>query len=147
MALPIFKIGDLEIIVKPQNYEDFNKNSMLNFDEQRILAVVNNDSISDEEKTKQFDVLFQRLIETGISQVSKSIAGIKLEDGTTVDNADHIREFLDNCDKSVWTQIKEHLEDIKKKNNWNEVNLVCENTECGKEFTTPFVFEQSNFFG
>jgi hypothetical protein len=137
----------LEIMLKPQNYEDYNKNNLLNFEEQRILQLVQDEQMSSEEKTRQFDVLFQRLIETGINQVSKSIAGIRLEDGTVVSNPDHIKEFLDNCDKSVWGAIKAQLDAIKAQNNWNEITLTCQNQECAKEFTTPFVFEQSNFFG
>ena len=140
-------IDGLEIILKPQSYEDYNKNNMLNFEEQRIIQLVSNQDISDEEKTEQFDVMFRRLIDTGINQVSKSIAGIRLEDGTVVEKPEFIREFLDNCDKRVWDLIKDRLDDIRKDNNFNQVNLACTNEECTKEFTTPFVFEQTNFFG
>jgi hypothetical protein len=108
---------------------------------------VQNQDLPDQEKTKQFDVLFQRLIETGINQVSKSIDKIKLDDGTVVTEPNFIREFLDNCEKSIWTNIKDRLEQIQKTNTgYNEVDITCENTECSKNFTTPFVFEQSNFF-
>jgi hypothetical protein len=137
----------LEIILKPQSYEDYNKNNLLNFEEQRIIQVVSDTGLSDDEKTKQFNVLFNRLIETGINQVSKSIAGIRLEDGTIVNNHEHIKEFLDNCDKSIWEAIKLQLDSIKEQTNWNNINLTCQNEECGKDFVTPFVFEQTNFFG
>jgi hypothetical protein len=140
-------IQGLEIILKPQSYEDYNKNNILNFQEQRILQVVQSESLSDEEKTRQFDELFQRLIETGITQVGKSIAGIQLEDGSIVDNPEFIHEFLDNCDRSVWEAIKAQIDTIKDAITYNKVNLVCTNDACGKEFTTPFIFEQTNFFG
>lgn len=140
-------VNGLEIILKPQNYEEYNKNNLLNFEEQRIIQLVSDQDISEEEKTKQFDVMFQRLIETGINQVGKSIAGIRLEDGTVVDNPDFIREFLDNCERSVWDALKAQLEAIKKQNSYNEVNLTCTNEPCGKDFVSPFVFEQTNFFG
>ena len=137
----------LEIILKPQCYEDFNKNNMSNFEQQRIMQLVQDQEISDEDKSKKYDELFQRLIETGISQVSKSIAGIRLDDGSVVTDEKFIKEFLDNCEKSVWDLIKNRLDEIKKENNWNELTLTCGNEECQKEFTTPFVFEQTNFFG
>jgi len=140
-------VDNLEIILKPQSYEDYNKNNIANFDEQRLMQVVQNEELSDDEKTRQFDVLFQKLIETGVSQVSKSIAGIRTEDGIVVDNPEFIKEFLDNCDKRVWESIKDRLEEIKQQTNWNEITLTCENETCGKEYITPFIFEQSNFFG
>lgn len=141
------KTQGLEIILKPQSYEDYNKNNILNFQEQRILQVVQSETLSDEEKTKQFDELFQRLIETGITQVGKSIAGIQLEDGTVVDRPEFIHEFLDNCDRSVWEAIKNQIDVIRDAAVYNKVTLVCANVECQKEFVTPFVFEQTNFFG
>jgi hypothetical protein len=140
-------VDNLTIELKPQSYADYNKNNLINFEEQRIIQLVQNNDLSDEDKTKEFDVLFQRLINTGINQVSKSIASITLNDGTVVARPDYIREFLDNCDKRVWDLIKQRLDDIKQANNFNELNITCSNEECRKEFTTPFVFEQSNFFG
>ena len=140
------EVDKLKIVLKPQSYEDFNKNNMTNFEEQRIMQLVQDQDISDEEKTKKYDELFQRLIDTGINQVSKSIAYIVLEDGTRVDNEGYIKEFLDNCDKRVWEEIKNTLDVIKQENNWNEIKMVCSNEECNKEFITPFVFEQTNFF-
>lgn len=140
------QVNGLQITLKPQSYEDYNKNNLLNFQEQRILQVVSNESLSEEEKTKQFDELFQRLIETGINQVGKSIANITLDDGTVVDDKDYIHEFLDNCDRSVWEAIKNELDRIKSADTYNKVNIVCSNEECQKEFNTPFVFEQTNFF-
>lgn len=140
------KIDGLEIALKPQNYEDFNKNNMINFEEQRIIQVVQNQDISEEERNKQFETLFHKLLETGTNQLIRSISGITLEDGTVVTNIEFIKEFLDNCDQKFWVEIKKHLENIRNQNSWNQVDIICENEECGKEFTTPFVFEQSNFF-
>jgi len=142
---PVLTNG-LEIMLKPQSYEDYNKNNLLNFEEQQLLRVVNDDDLDENEKIKKFDVLFQKLIETGINQVSKSIAYIKTDNGTIVDNPEYIKDFLNNCDKSVWNLIKNQLDSIKKQNKWNEINLTCDNEECGKDFVTPFVFEQTNFF-
>jgi hypothetical protein len=145
-ATPV-QVPNLEIILKPQSYEDYNKNNMLNFQEQRIMQVVASTELSEEEKTAQFDSLFQKLIETGINQVGKSIAGIKLEDGTLVTNQEYIHEFLDKCDRSVWEAIKKQLDSIKDSTTYDKVTLTCVNPECSKEFVTPFVFEQTNFFG
>jgi hypothetical protein len=141
------KTNDLEIVLKPQSYEEYNKNNIANFEEQRILKIVQDTEMSEDEKVKQFDELFQKLIETGIEQVSKSIAYIKINDGTVVNDRNHIREFLDNCDKGVWDSIKEILDGIKSTSNYSNVTLTCSNEECGKSFVTPFVFEQTNFFG
>lgn len=140
------KINGLEIMLKPQSYKEFNDNNQINFEEQRLLQLVQNEEISAEEKTRKFDEMFAKLVEIGISQVSKNIASIKTVDGVVVTESEYIKEFLDNCEKGVWNAIKDKLDAIKKQNNYNEIHLTCENTECNKDFTAPFVFEQSNFF-
>ena len=140
-------VNGLEITLKPQSYEDYNKNNLMNFEEQRLMSLVQNEELTDDEKSKQFDVVFQRLIESGINQVSKSIDYIQTEDGTHVTNPEYIRDFLDNCEKQVWDMIKARLDEINAQNTYNQVNLTCTNEECLKEFVSPFVFEQSNFFG
>lgn len=137
----------LEISLKPQSYEDYNKSNMLNFEEQRIMSLVQDENLPEDVKLKQFDTMFQRLIETGINQVGRSIASIKLDDGTVVSESKYINEFLDNCDKAIWTAIKDKLEEIRQQSSYNDIDVVCENEECGKPFTTPLVFEQTNFFG
>lgn len=138
-------IDELEINLKPQSYEEYNKNNLTNFEEQRILQVVRDQDMPDEEKTKQFNELFTRLIETGIGQVSRSVASIKVDD-TVVTDPVFINEFLNNCDRRVWEAIKTELENIKKQNNYTDLNIECTGEECKKEFVTPFVFEQTNFF-
>jgi hypothetical protein len=140
------KVNGLEIVLKPQSYEEYNKNNMLNFHEQRLLQMVSDETLSDDEKTAQFDQMFQRLIETGINQVGKSIESIKTEDGNKVEDRAFIHEFLDNCDKSVWQAIKLELDRIRENTTYNQITMTCENVECVKEFTAPFIFEQTNFF-
>jgi hypothetical protein len=138
--------NNIEIHLKPQTYEDFNKNNIVNFEEQRIMKMIQDENVSDSEKIQNFGELFKKLIATGIEQVSKSIDGIKIEDGTYVTDKEHIREFLENCDRKIWNDIKNHLAEIQNSINYNQITIECENEECKKEFITPFVFEQSNFF-
>lgn len=140
------KVNNLEIALKPQTYEEYNKHNLMNFEEQRILQLVRDQDISDDEKTKKFDELFQTLIESGMNQVGRSIASITVEDGTVVTDPAFINEFLNNCDRNVWELIKSELDRIKAENNYSDLNIICTNEECKNEFVTPFVFEQTNFF-
>ena len=140
------KTDTLEITLKPQNYEEYNKNNLLNYEQQRLMQIVQNEELSEDERVRQFDEMFQKVIEIGINQVGKNIQSIKLDDGTIVDNSEFIFEFLDNCDRTIWDAIKSRLEEIRAQSEYNNIKLTCTSEECGKEFTTPFVFEQSNFF-
>ena len=140
------EINNLKILLKPQSFEDFNKNSTLNFEEQRILKLVSDDTISDEVKTEKFDLLFKDLLESGISQIGKSVMSITTPDGEVVTEKLFISDFLNNCERQIWEAIKVKLESIKASDTYSTLDLTCSNEECLKEFNTPFVFEQSTFF-
>jgi len=140
------KFKDLVIRLKPQTYEEYNKNNMTNFEEQRILQLIRDQEIPDDEKTAKFDEMFRKLLEAGIGQVCKSIASISVED-TVVTDPDYIVEFFNNCDRNIWEEVKKELELIKESAKYTEVNITCTNDECKEDFITPFVFEQTNFFG
>jgi hypothetical protein len=140
------QVNGLSIRLRPQSYEDYNKNNLVNFEEQRMLRMINDQELSDEEKKRQFDDLFQKLIASGITQIARSIESITMEDGTVVTEYQYISEFLDNCDRAIWDQIKTKLDSIRDQNDYNNVTATCENEACGQEFTVPFRFEQTNFF-
>lgn len=136
----------LSITIKPQTYQDFNENSRINFDEQRIMSMLEDENISVEDRTAQFNTMFQKLLDTGMRQISKSIASITTEDGTVVTNPEFIAEFLNNCDRAIWNKVKDRLDAIRRESEYAKVTVTCENDACQKEYESPFVFDQANFF-
>lgn len=135
----------LEIYLKPQSFEEYNKNSLINYEEQRILQLVANEDMDENEKLVRFNQMFNKLVDTGISQIARSIKCIKLEDGNEVTNVNYISEFLTNCDKAVWEQLQQRINTLREQTQIT-IDTPCHSEECGKTYTTPFVFEQSSFF-
>lgn len=138
-------INGLKITLRPQHFDEFNKNNLMNFEEQRLIQIVSNEDMPDEEKLVKFAEMFDKIVSVGITQVSKGIASIELEDGTVVTNPDHIIEFLKNCDRSVWDLLKTRIDSMKEVAQL-KIKTPCENPDCGKEYETPFIFEQTSFF-
>lgn len=138
-------VNGLEIYIRPQSFEEFNKNNTVNYEEQRILQLVSNEEMDETEKLVRFNQLFNKLVDTGINQVAKSIKCIKLDDGTEVSNSEYIAEFLANCDKSVWEELQNRIAKMREDTQL-KITTPCENPECLESYETPFVFEQSSFF-
>ena len=139
-------VDGLELFLKPFTYKEFNRSSIENYEHQRIINVVSNDQISDDEKQKRFNEIFHKLLNLTVEQVTRSVAAIKTPDGVLVDDRNHIDEFFKNCNKDVWDAVKSRLEEFTNSSTTKEVDLTCENTECGKPYTTPLLFETSSFF-
>lgn len=140
-------VDELELFLKPQSYKEFNRASIENFEQQRILSVVSDQTLSEEEKIVRFNQLFKKLLDLTIEQITKSIAAIKTSDGVVVEDRAQIDEFFQNCNKSVWDAVKNRIEDIGNQSPLKKVDVICDQDECGKPYTTPLVFEQSSFFG
>lgn len=140
------KVKDLELFLKPQTYREFNQASLENYEQQRILSVVNDATLSEEDKLTRFNILFKKLLSLTVQTVSNSVGAIKMSDGTVVDSREYIDEFFVNCDKEIWNAVKQKLEALGDQNPLRKLDVVCENEECVKPYTTPLIFEASSFF-
>ena len=140
----VLKTEDLEICLKAESYKSFNKKAIAMFEEQRILQLLNQDTLPEEEKFTKFQELFNKLLSLTVEQVSGNVSYIKLDANTVVENEVFINEFFQNCDRKIWNLVKNTLDNIVKENPSNKIDLVCEN--CTKEYQTPLTFEMSNFF-
>jgi|694.fasta_scaffold06419_3 hypothetical protein len=144
------KINDLEFYLKPQNYKTYNNLSMKLYEQQRLLAIVGDEKISEDEKTKQFTELFNRLLTLTVDNLSKAVSAIKINANNTeqvVTNEALIQEFFTNCEKNIWETVKQRIETINKEIEQQKVvKLICQNEECEKEYTTELNFETSHFF-
>lgn len=144
------KIDQLEFYLKPQNYKTHNNLSMKLYEQQRLLAVVGDDSLSEEVKAKQFNELFNRLLTLTVDNISKSVSAIKIRIDDTeqvVTNEALIQDFFTNCEKNIWETIKQRLEFINKElEQQKKLHLNCHNEECLKPYETDLNFETSHFF-
>lgn len=140
-------VDGLEFYLRPQSYKEFNKSSIESFEQQRLIAVVNDETLSEEDKINKFNQMFKKLLDLTVEQVSRSVSAIKMEDGTVVEDPAHIDEFFTNCNRSVWDAVKSKLEKFSSDNPLKHVGLICEHEDCAKNYETPLVFETSSFFG
>ena len=140
------KVNDLEVFLKPQTFRQFNAAGIENFEQQRILAVVSNQDLSQEEKITKFNKLFRDLLSLTVKQVTGSVAAVKMSDGTLVDNQSFIEEFFANCDRPVWDAVKLRLDALAASSSLRNIEVKCEQEDCLKSYETPMVFELSSFF-
>jgi hypothetical protein len=139
-------IEDLELFLQPQNFKQLNYVNIQKFESQKLLKVIDDQKIPEMEKLHQVDAILKQMLELTIQTVSSSITAIKTNDGTLVQNKEFIDEFLRNCNKKIWESIRNKLESIAEQSPLKNIPLTCEHKDCGKEFTSPLVFEMSNFF-
>jgi hypothetical protein len=139
------RAGDLELYFRPLDYEQVNRNAMVQFEDQKLLEILPNADIPEEEKVQKLTAAFLKLTEMTMSALSQSIAMIRAETEIVTD-AEHIEEFVKNCDRDVFERIRNHIVALRDQSELKPLKIRCQNPECQKEYETPFTLDVANFF-
>jgi hypothetical protein len=140
---PTLQIDQLTIHLRPYSYQELTKTSLKTFEQQRILNIVNDESISDEKKVQMFGESFIKLTELTVDIISNCVARIDSPNGTTSD-PQHIKDFINNSPKEIFDIISKHITGMKSEIEFKPVAASCES--CGEQFSMPVTMDQSNFF-
>ena len=137
------------IKLRPLSYREFTDSNLKTFEEQRVFKLVNDDSIDDEKKLAAFNESFKKLTDLTMGMLNKSIVTITV-DGEVVSNPLHIKDFIENSEKALFTSIMEHLEEQRKAFEIEPLTIQSEPEDIAEgapeTFTVPITFDQSNFF-
>lgn len=140
------QVGDLTIKFRPLSYKDLNTENLRQFEEAKIMRIVNDETTTDEQKQQLFNDTFLKLTVHTVDLIAKTIFKIITADGTEVTNTKHINEFVHGVDRKMFDTIQQHLDNERVNNSFAEFELTCENEGCGTKYNTPIVFDNSNFF-
>lgn len=132
---------DLSLKIKPLSYEETNYFSTENFRLQRLLYQT--EEMKEEEKQKQFDLIYKDLSTLQVNLFLKSIDAVQLSN-SVVTQKEYIEEWLKNSDRSAYDAIKSKLEE--NKNQWNIPPQPVHCSSCGANDNLTVTLDQSNFF-
>ena len=135
--------GDLEIFFKPVDYLQQNQTSMLQFEQQKILQVLPDSDLSDDDKMIRLNSALRQITELTISVVTKSISVIRAP-GVAVTDSDQIEEFLRNCDRKIYNQVRDHVVQLNQDTQLQSLKVEC--PECSNTYEQPMNLDMSSFF-
>lgn len=130
--------------VRPLTYDEMTKTSLKVFEHQRVFSILNDSTLSDEEKVKMFQESFVKLTDLTFKTVSQCIVSVETVGGKT-DNPEYIEEFLRNTDKSVFSELNKSIEKSKKTSIMPAIDAEC--AECHHKYQMELTLDQSDFFG
>lgn len=137
------------IFVKPLTYKHLTKTSIQAFETSRILSMVNDQNLSDEQKMSIFNESFSKLTTVTVELVAESVYKILTPEGE-VNDANFIKEFILNADKELFQIIQNHLQEMKTKNNLPPLEFTTTEEQQSKgapaTYTIPVNFNESDFF-
>lgn len=138
------EIKGLKIKFKPQEYFSVNKSNMIQFEEQKLLNVINATNISDDDKAKEVTASMDRLYQYGLMACTNSTEYIELEDGTRVEDQVFINEFYQNAESAIIRALQERVQEYTERSKPDSLNLACQ--ACTKTYNVDLSFDYANFF-
>ena len=135
------KLKDLTIKIQPLTYRQSTDFSLVNYDLQQQMSVAI--KIENEQERKvAVTTLFKELGKLQNDIYTASIESI--DTGTTVvTEKKYIKDWISNCDKIVFAQLKEHFNSNKEIWRIPTVKVQC---DCGTSANLSVDLDQSSFF-
>jgi len=134
----------LKIRLKPQPYAEVNKNSMIMFEENKILQAISEPDVSEEVRMERFNQHLAKLVDLNVDSLAASTEYIETPDGEHVVDLAYIRDFYNNCQTKTIKAIRAKLDELSKEAELPKVNVQCDS--CENVYEMPVEFNYSSFF-
>jgi hypothetical protein len=139
---PLF-VNDLKIKFKPLTYKDLNKVSLEQFEIQRMFA--NLENIEDQTvRNEQTQIALKKVTDTTMRLITHAIEYVEAGNEKVADK-EFILEFLTNCDRNVYVEIRDYTTRIREEAQIKPIHAKC--SACSNEYDQPFTLNLTDFFG
>jgi len=137
--------GDLEITICPITYRHQNAVNLKQYDQQRLIQQIQIDqNLSDDQKVEQLNQALHQITELTIETLKYSISSIRAR-GTLVTETEFISEFLVNCDRKIYQEIRDRIIKLRTDSELKPFDITCPN--CEHKFQQILTLDQAAFFG
>lgn len=137
------QLGDLTLYFGPSTYKQQTETALEQFESQKTIEMVNQMEMPDEERAKHQGTAFRKIADVLLSTIARSIRAVKSPDAMVTDY-DQIYEFLRNCPKAVWEQIRDKSIELREASEIKPLSVKC--PHCEHEYEQSFTLNMSNFF-
>lgn len=137
-------IDGLLVYFKPLSYRQVSKTGQKTYEEERLILSLADDTITDDEKKKIYDAHVKRMIDLNIDSLVNYTDSIVTEDGITVTDPKHIKEFYANTKAANLKEIENRAANDSNKVNIQPMDAKCK--ACEAQFKLAVTFDYASFF-
>lgn len=139
----VVDLGDLKIKFRPLTYKEMNESALKQFEVQRMFAQIENIE-DDEEKEKISIEALKQITDLTMELLSLTIERIETP-STAVDEKVYILDFLKNCDRKIYSQLRDKSGELKSATEIKPMDIKC--PSCNHEYKEPVNVNPVDFFG
>jgi hypothetical protein len=135
--------GDLEVYLKPMSYKNLTDNSLVQFENQKLLQALPQADAPENDKMTALGAALIKITEVTIKALSQSVAVVKTPTAM-VTEPEFIEEMLKNCDRALFNEIRDQIVALKNTSEMKPLHLTCD--ECNHEYEQLLTMDMSSFF-
>ena len=136
-------VSDMEIFFRPLSYQNLNDNNKMQFESQKLLQAMPDDSVPDSAKITALGDALKKITEITVTALSQSIAAIKTPQAL-VTESEFIQDFLKNCDRQIFNQVRDFIIELKSNSEMPPLALTCPN--CQHSYQQSLTLDMTSFF-
>lgn len=134
----------LSVFVKPYSFPDLLKALHSQFEQTKIARLIENDSITEEQRMEVFSTAFKTIAITKFELMTQAVVKVVDESkGVNVSDQKFIKDFLVNIDKKSVDRIGDLIDEINKVGIKKTFTAKCE--KCEHEWDSDIDFNPVNF--
>lgn len=137
-------VGDLEIYFRPLNYRETTQSNLVQFEQQKTMQILADTEVPETNKVEQLNSMMMKIVEVTMTAMAQSISAIRTNTATTHEQ-EHILDFLKNCDRSLFTRIRDHVIGLRQQAELKPLRLTC--PSCQEKYEQTITLDMANFFG
>ena len=137
------ELPPLTINIRPYSYKEVTRMAIKTFEQQKIIGIVNDETLSEQEKVDQFGESFVKLTQLTVDVVAGCVNSIETPDGV-VDDPVMIKEFIENSPSETFNAINERVHELKEQIALKSETVECQH--CQFKFSIDITMDQANFF-
>ena len=119
-------------------------NNLAQFENQRILQQIpQSETTTESEKMTALSRALKDITAMTVKALAQSVAAIKTPTAL-VSEAEHIEDFLKNCDSKLFNAIRDYILTSKSQSEMQPLKLKC--PSCSNEYEQMITLDMSSFF-
>jgi hypothetical protein len=136
------EVNDLKIKFRPLSYKEMNEASIGQIEIQRVFIMLENEPDEEIRKNRGQEAL-KKVTQLTIKLLTGAIEYIETPT-SRVDHKEFILDFLNNSDKNMYVELRDHNANLKSQTEIKPLRIKC--VHCTNEYEQPFTLNTSDFF-
>jgi hypothetical protein len=115
----------------------------MQYENQKVLQMLPDSAVSEGEKLVAIGDALKKITEITVNALGQSIVAIKTPQAL-VTEPEFITEFLKNCDRQLFNQIRDHIVNLKVSSEMQPLKMTC--TSCDHQYEQAITLDMTSFF-